>query len=153
VLVLRPRRLTWVFVLLLSAAFTAGGALMVKSGDPRGWWPFVFFALCAIISSVNLLPGASRLTLTRDGFATTSLYRTSFIPWSHVQVFVAGKVGPNRGVVFDFSPEYSAAARARSFSKALTGAEGALPDTYGLSAERLAAVLNDWRLGIHRLDP
>ena len=34
---------------------------------------------------------------------------------------------------------------ARNVSQALTGAEGALPDTYGFTAEALAAHLNEWK--------
>jgi hypothetical protein len=48
-------------------------------------------------------------------------------------------------VVFDFSNEYTSHRRLRFVSSATAGAEGALPDTYGLSPEELVDKMNTAR--------
>lgn len=48
------------------------------------------------------------------------------------------------GIVLE--PEYadSRDSRLRRMSQKLIGVDGALPDTYGMSVDDLAALLNDW---------
>jgi hypothetical protein len=49
-------------------------------------------------------------------------------------------------VLFDFSLSYHQVHATRSVSKAITGAEATLPDTYGFTAEALADHLNRQQL-------
>ena len=48
-------------------------------------------------------------------------------------------------MVFNFSNLHRGQEFARKLSSAIGGYEGAIPETYGLSAEDLAAMMNDWR--------
>jgi hypothetical protein len=48
-------------------------------------------------------------------------------------------------VVFNFSNLHRSHEFARKLSSAIGGYEGGLPDTYGLLAKELAALMNDWR--------
>lgn len=50
-------------------------------------------------------------------------------------------------VAWNFSPDHSPKGRAGAISKALCGYEAALPDTYGMKPQDLAALLNEL---IHR---
>src|SRR5262245_16647742 len=141
-LVLRPGMLRMMLFALVSAGFAVGGAFMVRDGELFGWVPLVFFGLGAIVLTANLLPGAASLRLTPDGFTTTTLYRTTFVSWSHVHVFCPVKISSKRMIGMEYTSEYRAHPRGRAFSRGLTGVEGAL-DSYGLDPERLAALLND----------
>jgi len=47
--------------------------------------------------------------------------------------------------MFNFSEEYKKAKKARKISSALSGAEGALHDTFGLKAEELADLMNEYK--------
>ena len=48
-------------------------------------------------------------------------------------------------VAFNFSQKYRQQRFARKLSSMIGGYEGALPDTYGKTAEELAALMNEWR--------
>jgi hypothetical protein len=48
-------------------------------------------------------------------------------------------------VVFNFSNLHPRQRVLRKLSSAMSGYEAGLPETYGLSAEELAATMNDWR--------
>src|SRR5215831_13159160 len=78
---LHPSRIKWLLVLLAGGVFTFGGYLMVSDGDSRGWFVLVFFAAVAIVAAILQLPGAGGLTLDRNGFRATSLFRGSSARW------------------------------------------------------------------------
>jgi hypothetical protein len=144
--VLRPskrRMLTWVGVCL---AFVAAGAFLTTTGEfVWGVAAVGFFGLGAIVLGITLLPGASFLKLEREGFEVRSLYRSGSYRWSDVQEFRPVAIPPS-GVMlagFDFSP--NARPAAAWLSSSVAGVEGCLPDTYGLSAEELAGVMEAWR--------
>ena len=144
--VLRPRRSKQVAYLSLSAAFAAGGAWMVASGDSRGWFVAAFFALCTLAFSLFLLPGSAYLELDADGITVCTFYRRATWRWSDVASFGIAPIGSStRMVVIKFAPAYPKARRARRFAEFLTGHEGALPDSYGRSVEDLVDLLNTYK--------
>jgi len=144
-LLLRPSRAKNLLLLAVSAAFTAGGATMIRDSRSMGWFVLVFFGLCSIIFMILLLPNSSYLRLTRDGLETRSLFRSSKLQWADVASFRAGRIGLNAMVLVEYAPSYRRARTGRAVATALAGAEGALPDTYGRSAKALAGLLNEWR--------
>lgn len=144
-LLLRPRRAKWLLMLIASLALTVAGISMIRGGETKGWFVVAVFALSTLVSGAMLLPGSAYLRLTPDGFEMRSLYRHSRTRWVDVTGFRAGRIGLNKMVMFDYAPSYTRSARARAVASALAGTEGALPDTYGHSAEALATLLNDWR--------
>jgi hypothetical protein len=152
-LTLRPRRAKQAAFFALCAGFCAGSLFMIRDGEALGWFPLVFFGLCTLVLALDLIPGASYLKLDPEGFTVRSLFRSSWIAWGEIEGFAPGRVGANRGVVFDLVPGSKRAPRLRRVNAAISGAECALPDTYGLSCERLADLLNEWKHGLRRLDP
>ncbi len=48
-------------------------------------------------------------------------------------------------VVFNFTKQYKKSEILRHVAKTLSGFEGALPDTYGMSLNEITALLNDFR--------
>jgi len=142
---LRPSRLKWFLVLLICAAFTAGGIAMVADGATGGWFVLVFFGLGVPLSIAAMLPGAGGLTLDRNGFEITNLFRRQSYVWPDVSGFEAARIPPagNNMVVFDH-----AGAVGRTVAKlnvSLVGRNAGLPDTYGLSADVLADLMDRWR--------
>lgn len=144
-LVLRPSRMKHLLFLLLSCTSSVVGVWMVLDDQgSKGWFVLVVFGVCAAVFGVQLLPGASWLELTVDGFCFCSLFRKSaFIPWTSVTPFAVAPVADNTVVVF--SSERGSKSRFARINVAITGATEALPDTYGHSPESLAALLNEWR--------
>lgn len=145
--VLRPSRLKTIAWLAVSAAFTAGGVWMVYSGEVMGWFVALFFGLCVVVFAVLLLPNSAYLSIGPDGFTVCSLFRAHSYRWSDVGPFAVDcpRPCPYRMVVFNFSEKYCASPRARKVAAAMTGYEGALPDSYGMTLEELADLLNENR--------
>jgi hypothetical protein len=62
-----------------------------------------------------------------------------------VQYFGIGTIAGNRMVVFNCSPEFQRAQKARVAAVAMTGFECAISDIYGVPVEELAEMLNDYQ--------
>lgn len=58
-LLLRPSRAKNPLLLALSAAFTSGGATMIRDSQSMGWIVMVFFGLFTLIALILLLPNSS----------------------------------------------------------------------------------------------
>jgi hypothetical protein len=123
----------------------AVGVWLILAGEWFGWLAAIFFGLCAIVLAATLLPNSSYLQIGPEGFAIRSLYRTQSFRWSDVGPFVVRRFKNGQMVMFDFSEEYSQQRRLRELSKALAGHDGGLVDSYGLSHDDLAALLNRYR--------
>jgi hypothetical protein len=145
--VLRPSRGKQAAFLALSLGFTAGGGWMIARGAEHGWFVLGFFGLCSFVFVLQLLPNASWLRLTDEGFVVRSLFRTGkLVRWRDVARFVPGRMHGNACVYYNYSFEYTGQKTGRAVAGALVGAEAMLPDTYGMKAEALAAVMEDWRM-------
>jgi hypothetical protein len=141
---LRPRRRTQVLLLATSAIFVAIGVAMIRSGEDlaMAWAATSFFGLCALVFSVQLLPNSSWLEIHPDRLELCTLFRRARIEFGHVRRFSVERIGRTRMVTLEFR-EDAPSAQGRAFAKLLAGAEGALPDTYGLSPEELSGRLNE----------
>jgi hypothetical protein len=149
-LVLKPSKLRQFRLLITGAIFTAGGVWMIASHNLMGWFVLLFFGLCLLVFVINLLPNASYLRLTKDGFEVKQLFRSNFYRWTDVQDIQSGaqyKYGfPIRTYVgFNFSDTYEQAGKARAIAKSLTGCEGQLADNFGMEAPGLAALMARWK--------
>lgn len=146
--VLLPSRRKWLVVAAIGAGFVAA-AILISDDPTDSWGPTMrwltgaFFGLVTIVGLVAMLPGAGALELRRDGFTTVSMFRRATTPWTQAAAFRVGYLGgaPQKFVVFDLVGPTADGAGAR-LSAVIAGAHGALPDTYGLSAEDLAALMN-----------
>jgi len=69
-----------------------------------------------------------------------------------VQEFYPVVISNRKMVGWDYAPTYTAQSLGRKISRGMSGVEAGLPDTYGMSAESLATLLNDWRIQ-HRTAP
>jgi len=147
---LRPKPGKWLVVALGSLAFVLIGIWMVRSHEMLGWLGIVFFGLCLFVSLICMLPKASYLHLTADGFTVCSLFRASTTRWEDVTGFGVGRVFTNKMVMFNYVKSYQRSPKLRSFNTELTGFEAAIPDSYGLRHEDLADLLNRYKASSHR---
>jgi hypothetical protein len=143
---LLPQRRRWQIVLAFNAVFIALGFIMMLQGQRLGIYVVLAFAAIAFIPAMVALPGAAKLALDRDGFTATSLYRGKHTRWTDVSEFQIAQMsrGGHRIVVYD-DASLTEGSHLMSGSQ-IAGRNSALPDTYGLTAEELAKVLNHWRM-------
>jgi len=162
-LVLRPSRGKWVLVFAGSTAFVLAGLWMVRVGGPMprvpfgdarlwGWIGILFFGLGVPMSLAQLLGSHFNLTLTPDAFTFGTLRGKQTYRWSDVTSFsprvIADRPWPFRpiGMVrFEFTPAVSERLSAGFWVRKLGGSSGGLLDSYGMSAESLAAKMNHWK--------
>ena len=149
-ILLRPKATKWLAVAVGSFAFVLIGIWMVRSREVFGWFGIVFFGLCLSVSLMCLLPHASYLRLTPDGFTICSLFRAHTIRWDDVTDFGVGRVLTNKMVMFNYAESYQHSPKLRSFNTELTGFDAAIPDSYGLRHEELADLLNRYKASSHR---
>lgn len=143
---LRPSRWKLVGLSALSILLVAAGVLCLKDDwVVVGWFNIVFFGVCILVFAVMMLPGAGYLRLERDGFEICSLFRTSYASWSCVQSFQVARIGVNQMVVFNLVEGIEGLEKTRAVNRAVSGWEGGLPDTYGMSAQALADLMNNYR--------
>ena len=142
---LRPNRLKYLVILIVCAGFVVGGALNVPKNSVLGWSEILFFGSNVIVFGVLLLPGSAYLKLDPTGFTICTLFRARALGWHEVDAFRVGTDRRRKLVVFDFSKLHQGHELARKFASTISGYEAGLPDTYGLSAEELAATMNEWR--------
>lgn len=139
-------RSKWWLVLLACAAFVAIGYGMISTHASGGWLVLVFFSIGAIVAAISLLPGMGSLTLDGTGFTIVVLFRRrQQLRWQDAKDF--------ESVVIPFTTQKTVAFDVRSLagralaklSVVISGHDGALPDTYGLSADDLARLMAQWR--------
>lgn len=135
------------WVLVICAIFVAIGIWM---GDSEGWIGYAIaglFGLGVLVGIVQLLPGSSFLELDDNGMTVCCLFRKHYIPWPTVDGFFVIGVS-NHGITvhklvgMNYNASFDRSRLARRFATAIGGCEGALPDTYGCTAEELADKLN-----------
>jgi hypothetical protein len=132
-----------------SASFVAIGAVMlVQHGySAKMWFGVLFFALCAVVFATNLVPGSASLTLDADGFRVKQFYFVRKSRWKDVTKIVSGYPPLSRArtkFVLYNDTQWSGWKLAR-WETATLGYNAMLPDTYGMSADDLAALMVQWR--------
>jgi hypothetical protein len=141
----RTRPMKMAFLALGSGVFVSIGLWLFPREPFISVGCIIFFGLCASVGLVGLLPNSSYLTLTEQGFLFASLFRKHFVAWSSVQSFLPVKIKFNSMVGWTYSSEFRESRRLRRINTSIAGVEAALPDTYGMSAEQLANLMNRLR--------
>src|SRR5574337_97641 len=130
----------------------------------------IFMSLSSIFEILSTLPGASFLKLTNNGFTRRTLFKTlperqwdDFVEFAAIKMFQGTLLSrlPGTSLMKRVVWNYSDSCRTRIKAKftnetkrlrwekavaklrARTGFEGGLPDNYGMSAMRLAALMNE----------
>ena len=142
-LVLRSSRRTWVLVLAGCAAFVVVGAAVGRD-EVAGLLAIAFFGVCGIVALAMVLFPSS-LAIDGEGMTLRHLWRRQRFEFRDCGPFRAWqnpRAGAGQLVVFDWSGAQGPLA---DLSEELAGANGALPDTFGMSAGDLADLLNERR--------
>ena len=171
VLILRPNPTKLFLLGGVSFAFTLIGVWMLKEDEALiAWLTIVFFGLGSIFAMLQLLFFQKNyLRLDHEGFLVSNPFGSYSLKWSDIEEFAVGKIGTSqneaisslldavgidnpsgvKAVVFSYSESYKRFRTARKIVKGLGlsgGHEGALSaDTYGMTAEELANLMNTWR--------
>ena len=143
---LKPSKLKWAMVLLVSLAFVAGVIFIIPPDeDPMMRWLTIgFFSLCAAASLLGLF-GVGGLDLDRDGFDVVTLgKKKTRRTWRECSEFSVIKL-PRGGRFVGFSSETDSRKMAAGLARSLVGETGMLPDKYGMKAKDLADLMNRFR--------
>jgi hypothetical protein len=159
-LILKPNRVRYVGLLVGCLLFIAEGVYLVGQGHKAhqaslakmtfvaGWAEILFFGVGVVVACLSFLPGSGSLKLDSAGFTVCSLFRRHSYRWYEVDSFEVGRllrVMGQKVVVFNFSKLYRGHESLRKFNSRIVGYEGAMADNYGMSVDKLAATLNEWR--------
>lgn len=132
-------------MLLCSALLVAGGIWTYAAEPVVAIMGIGFFGLCGLVAIVCMIPGASYLTLTAEGFWFASLFRKNFVAWKDVDHFIVADIRANKMVGWNYTADFGHQSALRRVNSAIAGIEGGLPDTYGHSAAELAELMNELR--------
>lgn len=127
----------------IACVFTAGGVLMIASGEAAGWFVSIFFGLCLLIFIAMLLR-PSRLTIDDVGMTSVHLWRRDryeFVDCSGFTTWRNPFAPSQQLVVFDWTR--ARRTRLARLGRGFAGRNSSLPETYGMSASDLAHLLNE----------
>jgi len=142
---LNSSRKKWLIMLAGSALFAAGGVGMIRADESGGWLVLIFFGACAVTAAIVLLPGASRLTLDRDGFEVANLFHRRRSRWADASNFGAVSIPPSNLRVVVYDDKALAGRATAAVNVTITGHNASLNDTYGFAAEELAQLMTKWQ--------
>lgn len=145
-MMLKPDRLRWLVVFLICAAFVAIAIWLGPQREPVLFYGAGgFFLLCALIAAPLMFGVGSSLTLDREGFSCRTLFRTFRREWRQCSAFYPVSTGLRKFVGFTTKQDETAHPKLAAGNRAMIGASGMLPDTFGLDAEGLSDLLNRFR--------
>ena len=123
---------------------------------PDDWvfWLFTaFLSMGGILACTMLLHPKFFLQLTRRGFVISTPFRQKEYAWQKVAKFGVTYSLYGAWVRFCIVPDQWTFLSREQFYSVLSGYDAGLPDTYGMKAEALAELMNDWQghygLGTH----
>jgi membrane associated rhomboid family serine protease len=149
-IVLRPSRRRWVGLFVCCVALTAVCAwAFVDEPNVLMAVGVLLFGPGIVLAVLQLLPGSASLRIAPEGLLARGPVRSGNWGWNeieHFSTFDADPYGTTKQVGFDLrdlTPDRQGAWQ--TLGRGMTGVDGALPDTYGMRAEDLAALLDEAR--------
>ena len=139
-----PSRTKWL-VMVIGGAGLAGAILLFAGGDMAAMLIADLFALAAGFGAIMLRPGAASLRLDGNGFEITHIFRTESFRWNEVSDFGVISLGQGGQAVAFKTGKPRPDLWQRLNAVFSGGRDECLPDTYGMEAESLVQLMNDWR--------
>jgi hypothetical protein len=140
---LYPSWKKWAALLGICAVVTLFGVGMVADDPTQGWFVAAVGAAFTVLAVIPFLPGAASVTLGPQDFETVWRFRHAHFRWQNVSTFEIWAFHESRFVVFA-DPTKTGARHFRA--KMITQRYNcSLPDTYGLTPEAFAELMNGWR--------
>jgi hypothetical protein len=137
-LILKPGKIKNTLLLLIGIGFVSLGISLLEKNMLIAILNIVFFGFCLIIFVINMIPGSTYLKIHERGIEMKNLYRITFIPWEAVSGFKTKSIFINKMVTFTIDEKLLENSK-------IKGKTGAFPDTYGMSAKKLANLLNEYK--------
>lgn len=147
---LTPSRWKHLALLACCACLVALAFLVGPRQSTLAWLTGGFFGLGVVVALIALIPGSGFLRLEPEGMSVRSLYRTWRVAWADVEDFYVASVAGREMVCWEYAAGFSGQPLGRAFSRAISGVEAGLPDTYRIPAAELASLLNEWRVSDYR---
>lgn len=146
-LILRPKKSTAMWLLLCCSVFVVCGVWIAIEKSWIGYLCAGFFAMGIPVAVIQMIPGSTSLEIVDEGLSITNLFRVTMLPWHDVDHFFVVSLKQSgmtvsKRVGFNYLPSDNHYHVSRQVATAIAGCEGTLPDTYGVPAEELAAILN-----------
>jgi len=142
---LKPGRAKWLLVFAISTGFVAI-AIWAGRDDPMLLYGCGgFFLVCALVALPQMIGVGASLTLDRKGFVCRTLFKSFRREWSECSSFAPARIGFNTMVAFETRQDLANHPNLSRLNRQLVGAAGALPDTFGLSPDELAGLMNAFR--------
>lgn len=136
-LILKPGKVKSILLMIISITFIILGISLLDKNLLIAILNIVFFGLCFVVFLINLIPGSSYLKIDEKGIEMKNLFRITFIPWEAVHTFKTKWIVFNKLVVFDLNKSL--------VDNKMKLRQGGFPDTYGMSAAKLADLLNEYK--------
>ena len=145
-LVLKPGRAKWLGVFAICVSFVAIAVWLGPSEDPMLYYGAGgFFLVCALVALPQMIGVGASLALDRMGFTCRTLFKSFRREWTDCSSFAPARVGLNTMVAFETRQDLASHPKMSELNRQVVGAAGALPDTFGLSADELAELMNAFR--------
>jgi hypothetical protein len=145
-LTLYPSRSKYFILFVVSAlGFYMSVVLAKQDSTATIWFCVVFCTVCAIVFATYLVPGSASLTLDADGFRVKQFYFVRKSRWQNVTSINVGDSPPSRIKFVRYNDTQWSGWRLARWETAALGYNAMLPDTYGMSADDLAALMTHWR--------
>ncbi|WP_131667089.1 PH domain-containing protein [Chryseobacterium taiwanense] len=135
---LRPGKVKNIILVLISIAFMCMGIALIEKNLWVAILTIFLFGISLLVFSINLIPNTSYLKIDERGLEMKNLFRTTFIPWQVISDFTTKQIFLNKVVMFNIDENFLRISKMKS-------RQGAFPDTYGMSAKKLATLLNDYK--------
>jgi len=138
-----PRRIL-AFLLTAVCCATVGVALILDRHF-AGWPALCLGVALAAFAVWWHFSLRMRLKLNRDGFFFGTVTKQYYYRWSDIAWFGVADIGGGPMTIFTFIPGYQGEERVRAINQQDCGYDRFFPDTYGMTAEKLAELLESWR--------
>jgi hypothetical protein len=145
--VLRPGRGRGVAFIIIGVAFGLFLAwLGPGGGSPVGYWAFTIIVMALWLGfGVYMVNPRHYLRLDARGMEIHTLRHTTAHRWQELRGFYAEGTATQPMVTYELAGENPRADAWTRVTHIVTGGREVLPNTYGLPAEELARLLNEWR--------
>lgn len=143
--ILRPKAIKTIFRGVFCLALTIAGIMMTKDESLRGWLVASLFGILSLVFIIQLIPGSTQLTLTKEGFIITNLFRSKMTKWTDIKIFGIGIIGRNEAVMYDYVDTDTKHKVGKNIAKSFSNYHVALPSNYGLELSELLDLMNYWK--------
>jgi len=133
------------FLIVVSLVFVAISWWVARLGNAVGYLGVAFFGLGLVVFVIKLLPNSSYLRVRQEGFTVCSLFRCHTVQWRDTSEFGVADLGVKKMVGWNSALAAEKLPSLFKASQLISGYGCALPETYGLDAEELCALLNSTR--------